>query len=343
MSDIIYVDEQSSIPLYGLDFLGIIDRGTNIIEIKPITLCNLQCRYCFVNSGNYSTNFIVDKGYLIEKVKTLVALKGPQNLELHFAPYGEVFLYHALFFLLNDFRTIKGVETISLQTNGLLLTPKVIQNLEKLGVTRVNLSLNTFDKKFAEYLTDCKHYDLKGLLQNINALLEANIDVLLAPVWFPGENKADIEDIILFVARLREKGYSEENIQLGIQKYLIYKTGRKLKKIRPKTWGYFYQQLSELENEYDIKLKLGPEDFGIHERPLLSPDIDEGDIIPVTVVSKGRWDNECIGRINEDFGCKILLNYPIRFSEAFLGKNIEVKVLKSKRTENLITAFFPIT
>jgi uncharacterized Fe-S cluster-containing radical SAM superfamily enzyme len=42
---------------------------------------------------------------------------------------------------------------------------------------------------------------------------------------------------------------------------LIYKTGRKIRKIRPRTWNYFYKQLTKLEKLYQIKLKLGPNDF----------------------------------------------------------------------------------
>ncbi len=70
-----YVDKTSNVPLMGVDFLGIIDRGTNVIELKPITLCNLKCKYCFVNSGNYDTNFIVDSNYLVEKVLDIVRIK----------------------------------------------------------------------------------------------------------------------------------------------------------------------------------------------------------------------------------------------------------------------------
>ena len=31
-----YLDKKSGIPLYGVDFIGVIDRGTNIIELKPL-------------------------------------------------------------------------------------------------------------------------------------------------------------------------------------------------------------------------------------------------------------------------------------------------------------------
>lgn len=342
MSGLLYCDEESGIPLYGLDFLGIIDRGTNIIELKPITLCNLKCRYCFVNAGSYETNFIVDNHFLLKKVKKLIKIKGAKDIEVHLAPYGEIFLYPRLPQLLSSINQLEGVKTISLQTNGLLLSPKIIQMLENTNVTRINISLNTFNKSLAEFLTHCKQYQMNTLLHNIDLLLDSNINVLLAPVWFPGENDEDIEEIIQFVINLRQKSYSSKDIQLGIQKYLIYKTGRTLKKIRPKTWGYFYQQLSDLENRYNIKLKLGPNDFGIHERSLYKLNVNEDDTIPVTIVSPGRWENECIGKINEEFGCKILLNSPITFSDALLGKNIDVRILKAKDTENLITAYFPV-
>ena len=73
--DLVYVDSESSIPLYGIDFLGIIDRGTNIIEIKPLTICNLKCRYCFVSAGDYSTNFIVNSNYIVENAAEHNAVK----------------------------------------------------------------------------------------------------------------------------------------------------------------------------------------------------------------------------------------------------------------------------
>jgi hypothetical protein len=259
MNEIIYVNKKSKIPLFGLDFLGIIDRGTNIIELKPITICNLKCRYCFVSAGDYDTNFIIDFQYLIEQVQKLADFKGHHDLEIHLAPYGEILLYKYLYNLLDSLWKIKGIKIISMETNGLLLNPTIIKELSKCNLTRINISLNTFDLRLAKYLSGTLNYDMENLLKNIHILLESNINVLIAPVWFPGENREDIEELIQFVTNLRNQGYSNKQIQLGIQKYLVYKTGRKLKKIRPKSWGYFYQQLSELENKYNIKLNGGRE------------------------------------------------------------------------------------
>jgi len=340
---VIRVDQRSDIPLFGVDFLGIIDRGTNIIELKPITTCNLRCKYCFVSSGDYENNFIVDSNYLVEKVKEVVEIKKNCSIEIHIAPYGETLLYKDIFNLVQSLWKIQGIEIISMQSNGLLLNPEIISNLEEVNLTRINISLNTLSNELANYLCNSTNYNMNSLLQNIELLLKTRIDVLIAPVWFPGINDNDIEDIIKFVLECRRKGYSNKKIQLGIQKYLMYRTGRKLKKIRPKTWRYFYTQLTRLEKKYGIKLKLGPNDFGIHKRDtVVKMRLQKGDILKIKIVSKGRWKHECIGKLDENTGIKILIRKPLTFSEEMIGKEIKVKVMKANYRDNIITASFPL-
>ena len=341
-SETIVVNEESDIPLFGVDFLGIIDRGTNIIELKPITLCNLKCKYCFVGAGDYTTNFIVEPTYLIHKIEELIEIKGKHDIEIHIAPYGEILLYPEIYKLIEMLWELEGIKIISMQSNGLLLNEENIKKLSEVNLTRINISLNTLDRELAEYLCNCKIYDMDKLVNNIELLLKSDVHVLLAPVWFPGQNDRDIEDVIKLVLKLRERGYNESQIQIGIQKYLIYKTGRKLKKIRPKTWGYFYKQLTDLEKKYNIKLKLGPNDFGIHKRKgLYIQNLKKDDIIKIEIASRGRWDKECIGKINDNLGIKLLLKKPIRFSVNLIGKDVDVKILKANYRDNIITAYFP--
>ncbi|MFX1396990.1 MAG: radical SAM protein [Promethearchaeota archaeon] len=340
---IVDVRKNSGIPLFGLDFIGIIDRGTNVIEIKPNTTCNLKCKYCFVRSGEYNVNFNVEADYLIENVKKVVNHKGNKDIEIHIAPYGEILLYKDIFKLINALWEIGGVEIISMQSNGLLITPEIVKKLEKVKLSRINISLNTLDETLAKYLCDSKKYDMNTLLKTIELLINTDIDVLIAPVWFPGKNDKDIEDIIKLVLTLRSKGFSEKKIQIGIQKYLIYKTGRKLRKVRPKTWEYFYKQLSHLEKKYQIKLKLGPMDFGIHKRERYAIDqpYKKGDIFNLKIISRGRWGYEYIGRIDDQFGAKILLDKNFIPPSDFINKEIQVRILKTAKLNNTITALYP--
>jgi uncharacterized Fe-S cluster-containing radical SAM superfamily enzyme len=341
-SKIIYVDDKSNIPLFGIDFLGVIDRGTNVIEIKPLTLCNLKCKYCFVSAGDYETNFIVNSKYLVEKVEKIIEVKGEYNIEIHIAPYGEILLYPELFDLIRRLWEVKGIKIISMQSNGLLLTKEIVKKLELLNLTRINLSLNTLNEKLATDLCGCELYNISKLLENIKWLLDSKMDVLLAPVWIPRQNDEDMEDIIKFIIQLRNQGYSEKKIQLGIQKYLIYKTGRKIRKIRPRTWNYFYKQLTKLEKLYQIKLKLGPNDFGIHKRKMMIPlNFQKGDTLSLKIISQGRWKNEVIGRINNDIGIKVLLKKPYFWSDELIGKEIIAKVIKANYKDNILTSIFP--
>jgi hypothetical protein len=55
----VYVHENSGIPLFGNGSFGIVDRGTSILEVKPITGCNLDCVYCSINEPQKATDFIV--------------------------------------------------------------------------------------------------------------------------------------------------------------------------------------------------------------------------------------------------------------------------------------------
>ena len=60
----VYVHQNSGIPLIGSNYFGLVDRGTNIIEIKPTTGCNSDCIYCSVDEGKSSrreVDFVVEE------------------------------------------------------------------------------------------------------------------------------------------------------------------------------------------------------------------------------------------------------------------------------------------
>ena len=190
-SEAVYVDKKSDIPLFGVDFIGVIDRGTNVIELKPITLCNLKCKYCFVSAGDYQTNFVVDSTYLIEKVKEIIEIKGNHDIEIHIAPYGESLLYTELYDLIRTLWTINGITTISMQSNGLLISEDVIKKLEQVSLTRINISVNTFNPEKANFLCDCINYNTEKEKGNFVWFLKSDTLQLVHPAK---EATADIKN-----------------------------------------------------------------------------------------------------------------------------------------------------
>jgi uncharacterized protein len=342
----INVDEKSGIPLFGLDFIGILDRGTNLLEVKPITICNLRCKYCFVNAHfgdsktrdqasqlNQLNNFIVDPKYMLKWLKIAIEQKQCNDIEIHIAPYGEFFLYPHFLELIRGIKALSQVKIVSIQTNGTLLTEQIISQLENAGIDRLNISLNALDKKKARNLSGTPTYDVDRILNIFKLILKSKIDLLIAPIWFFSYNDEDIEEIIKLGKEIEAKGYKSSFPLLGIQNYLLYKTGRKFWKVEPRTFDYFYARLTELEKKYEMKLKLGPIDFNIHPTTPLTPPVKVGSKISAKIICKGRSKIEYIGAINDVWAVKILSKIPLP-----LQKTITVTVIKQKLKENLITA-----
>jgi uncharacterized Fe-S cluster-containing radical SAM superfamily enzyme len=71
-------------------------------------------------------------------------------------------------------------------------------------------------------------------------------------------------------------------------------------------------------------------------------DLQKKDLLKIEIVSKGRWENECIGKINDSLGIKVLLKKPLVFSEPLIGKVIEAEVIKANYKDNILTAIFPL-
>ena len=56
---------KSTEPILGLLHIGVIDRGTNVLQVRPTTICPLNCIFCSVDAGPFSRNrwaeYIVSK------------------------------------------------------------------------------------------------------------------------------------------------------------------------------------------------------------------------------------------------------------------------------------------
>ena len=89
-----YISEESGFPLIGHNAFGLIDRGTNLIQVRPITGCNLNCIFCSVDEGmsrTRVTDYLVDVDYLLDEFEKLVNFKRKycKSIEAHIDGQGD--------------------------------------------------------------------------------------------------------------------------------------------------------------------------------------------------------------------------------------------------------------
>ncbi len=287
---LVFVTKESGIPLLGHAAFGIIDRGTNLLQIRPITGCNLNCIFCSVDEGRVSktkkTDFIVDPDYLLEELAKICAFKG-KGVEAHIDGQAEPMLYPYMKQLLEGISKIKEVSVVSMQTNGTLLNDKVVDEFEGL-VDRFNVSISALNSELANKIYGTK-YPLEKVLSAVESVANSKIDLLIAPVWLPGINDEEIPKIIEFAL---EVGAGKRFPPLGVQKYIPYKGGRKLRNVM--SFREFYDRLRAWEEEFGVKLVLKPEDFGIEKRERFPSPIKRGDVLKGRIVCEGRSEGEKI-------------------------------------------------
>lgn len=327
---IIYITKQSGIPLIGNLAFGILLHNTNVIEIRPVTGCPLKCIFCSVDEGKNSQmkiDYIVELDYLIEEIQKIINYIGPDQLEAHISAQGEPAIYPYLVELVSKLSDIPGIQTISMQTNGVLLTEDYVDKLEKAGLTRINLSINSLDPKKAKQLANSPNYDIEHIKKIAKYIAKSKIDLILTPIIIPGRNEEDMDEIINFA---KEIGAGKKYPALGIQNYLIYQFGRKVPNVKEWSWKKFYNYLRVLEKKHNVKpLLLNKKDFNIYKRKNPPKPFLKGQIIDLEIVTYGRQKNQMIG---VDSGRAIQV---IKTNKK-IGERIRVKIIKTYR--NIIIA-----
>ncbi|MBI2143299.1 radical SAM protein [Candidatus Woesearchaeota archaeon] len=284
----LYVHSYSGIPLIGTTSFGIIDRNTNMIEVRPLTGCNMNCIFCSVDEGLASrktSEVVVDGKYLAAEVKKLVEFKG---CECHIIinSQGEPTLYKPLPELISDLKSIAAVKTITLITNGTLLNEQLIDKIAAAGLTHLNISLNAIDPKVAKVMEGHGGYDVEKVKKMAAYAAKTSIKVALAPVIVGGYNAAEMEKIVQFA--------KEIGAATAMQNYLFYKRGRNPRNAEQMPWPKFYAELEELEKKHGSKLIFAAADYDIIKtRPLPKP-FRKGQVVKATAISEGRYPREYI-------------------------------------------------
>ncbi|HIH24517.1 TPA: radical SAM protein [Candidatus Woesearchaeota archaeon] len=316
----VYIHQNSSIPLIGTNEFGIMDRGSNILEVKPLTGCNFQCPYCSVDEGknDKTHDYIVECDYLVQEAAKLAAKKA-HPVEFNIGPQGEPLLYPRTIELVRGLKSIPNCAVISINTNGSLLTTQLIDDLAAAGLTRINLSLNALTQDAADRLAG-KKYPLEKTLRMVE-YCRGKIAVLIAPTVVPGFNDDEIDGLVQLSTTIEKRGFPT----IGLQNYLEYPKGRAPAKARE--FPDFFAMLKPIEEKYGVNLtEMRKGDFAIFDEPEPPKPFFKNDIVRMRVMLPARYKNEIVavaqGRCITVVGKDAHL-LPI-------GKDIKARIIRDK-------------
>jgi len=316
-----------SVPLVGCIAFGLIDRGTNLIQIRPATTCPLSCKFCSTNAGPKSrirqTEYTVPADRLAEEFEKLVTFKGGNHIEAHIDTVGDPITYPKIVELVHLLSQTEGVDTVSMQTHGSTLTTRLIDRLAHAGLTRLNLSIDALDPVLTKELADTDWYDVNKVCDLMRHVSGTKTDLLLAPVWVHGINDAEMPKIISLAKTV---GAGKSFPPLGIQRCESHKRGRKMKKAKWLSWQQFYSRLRAWEKEHGIKLVLKAGDFGIHQRPTLPVPYEIYEKVKAEVVGPGWLKGEKLAVTQAGDRCLTLLNA----ADVPVGSKVRARIVANK-------------
>ena len=315
----LYVHKYSGIPLIGTTSFGIIDRNSNMIEVRPLTGCNMNCIFCSVDEGLASkktSEVVIQEEYLAAEVKKVVEFKG---CECHIIinSQGEPTLYKPLPLLIRDLRAIPAIKTITLITNGTKLNERFIDDVAAAGLTMINISLNAIEPKVAKIMEGHGQYDVEKVKKMAAYAANTTIKVCLAPVIVGGYNDAEMEKIVMFA---KEIGSS-----VGMQNYLFYKRGRNPKNAEQIPWPKFYESLEQLQKKHGVKLVLSEMDYEIIKTKPLPKPFSKGQVVKAVVIGDGRYPKEYIAAAGER-----IITLPDCEHSLAAAEKVKIKILSDK-------------
>jgi len=320
---LVQIPKDAELPLIGLVQIGIIDRGTNLLQVRPITTCNLNCIFCSTDAGNFSkyhfTEYVTNLDYLVSWFREVAKFKG-KPVHAFIDSVGDPLTYPKIIDLVQKLSETKEVETVAIETNGTLLTEEKIDELAEIGLERINVSLHTIDGELSKKLVGTKLYDVRQIKEIVKYIAQSPIELTLTPVWIPSLNDEEIPKIIEFAKQINK---NKKFPILGIQKYERHKYGRKPKGVKTISWWKFYRKLEEWEKQSGVELKINPENFRIEKRKALPIVFEKGEKVKVEIKAPGWMKNEMIGVAKER--CVTVVD-----CTAEIGKTVKAKILRNK-------------
>ncbi len=169
-----------------IDQLG---RSIQYLRLSVTERCTLRCVYCRKDEGICPKAGELSTDDFFRIAKVCVDL-GVNRIRL---TGGEPLLRKDIVEIVRMFSTLKGVEELTMTTNGQMLAEQA-ESLKQAGLTRINISIDSLDPQKYRKITGG---DLNAVLAGIRAAVKAELlPVKLNMVLIKGINDQEVDDLI---------------------------------------------------------------------------------------------------------------------------------------------------
>lgn len=296
------------LPAFGYIAFGVIDRGTNVVQARPTTLCPQRCIFCSVDAGISSSNrwaeYLVEPGLIVKGVEETVNVKSG-GVEVLLDSMGDVLTYPWLVELVRELKSIPGVYSVALETHGLLLSTNLIDRLNDAGLDRVNLSIDVTSNEKAYYIYGTRYYDVSRVMRLAEYIVrETDIDLHVTPLWLPGLNDEDVVAIVEWAIRI---GAGKRWPPVTVQKYIRHKRGRKPEGLREVSWSEFWEWISRVEEQTGLRLHWTMDEWRMKYTRRVTPPVKKGRRVVAEVLGRGLFKGEYLGMLRGERGYLVTL------------------------------------
>lgn len=168
-----------------------LDREINYLRISVTDRCNLRCIYCYQGKKSFLPR---EEILTYEEIYEIIKVARALGIEKFRITGGEPLLRRGLLKFLRNL-TGSGIK-YALTTNGLLLE-KYALPLKEIGLEKINISLDTLDRKKFTAITHTGNLD--NVLAGIDAAEKAGFSsIKINTVVMKDINEDEIEDFIHF-------------------------------------------------------------------------------------------------------------------------------------------------
>lgn len=166
-------------------------RKINYLRLAVTDRCNLRCFYCMPEDG---LNWLSRKQLMTyEEMLQTCSLLVKMGIEKIRITGGEPFVRKDIMKFMTALSELEGLKELTLTTNGVLTAPHVA-DLKRIGVSSVNLSLDTLDA--SRFFSITKRDEFANVMATMDELLKHDIEVKINAVVMDGKNTQDIIPLV---------------------------------------------------------------------------------------------------------------------------------------------------